>query len=59
HLTKIYVPGENEDVRKEREIELSLIHKDFYDEKEDEDKENKFKKRAIIFSAVGPEIYEF
>jgi len=59
HLTKIYVPGENEDVRKNREIELSLIHKDFYDEKENEDKENKFKKRAIIFSAVGPEIYEF
>ncbi|OIQ05719.1 MAG: hypothetical protein AUK59_02795 [Candidatus Altarchaeum sp. CG2_30_32_3053] len=68
HLTKIYVSGEDEKVREDREIKLSLIHKDFYDEKEkenrqeNEDKENnknKFKKRAIIFSAVGPEIYEF
>ncbi|MDI6730588.1 MAG: hypothetical protein QMD06_03500 [Candidatus Altarchaeum sp.] len=69
HLTKTYTDGENEYVREKREIELSLIHKDFYDKKENkeenkdkenkENNENKFKKRAIIFSSVGPEIYEF
>jgi len=58
HLTKIYVPGEDENVRKNREIELSLIHKDFYHERKNED-DGRFKKRAIIFSSVGPEIYEF
>lgn len=51
HLTKIYTNGEDKDVRMEREIKLSLIHKDFF--------KSKFKKRVIIFSPVGPEIYEF
>ncbi len=59
HLTKTYTGEENTDIREKREIELSLIHKDFYVEKENKDKENIFKKRAIIFSSVGPEIYEF
>lgn len=57
HLTKTYTDGENEYIKEKREIELSLIHKDFYNEKERD--EGKLKKRAIIFSPVGPEIYEF
>jgi len=56
HLTKTYTGNEKENIRKKRELELSLIHKDLYNREENE---NKGKKRAIIFSPIGPEIYEF
>jgi len=56
HLTKTYTGDEKENIRKKRELELSLTHKDFYNREENE---NKGKKRAIIFSPIGPEIYEF
>lgn len=59
HLTKTYKEGENEKVRQERELNLSLIHKDLYQDINLEENAKKFKKRAIIFSPVGPEIYEF
>ncbi|MFN3528266.1 MAG: hypothetical protein ACK4YO_04120 [Candidatus Altarchaeaceae archaeon] len=42
-------------IRQERELNLKMIYKDIYNE---ENKE-KFKKRAIIFSPICPEIYEF
>jgi len=56
HLTKTYTGNEKENIRKKRELELSLTHKDLYNREENE---NKGKKRAIIFSPIGPEIYEF
>jgi len=56
HLTKTYTGDEKENIRKKRELELSLAHKDFYNREENE---NKGKKRVIIFSPIGPEIYEF
>jgi len=55
HLSKSYKSGEKENIRKQREIDLSLIHKSFHDET----KETKIPKRVVIFSSVGPEIYEF
>jgi len=55
HLFKKYKSDEQEYIRRKREIELSIIHKDFYDPKTEE----KNKKRVIIFSPIGPEIYEF
>lgn len=55
HMSKKYAADEKDTVRQKREIELSFIHKSFYDRS----KETKFKKRAIIFSSYGPEIYEF
>ncbi|MFQ6071154.1 MAG: hypothetical protein ACE5KT_00420 [Methanosarcinales archaeon] len=55
HLSKKYKGTEREEIRRKREIELSLIHKYLYDEKI----ETKPPKRVIIFSPVGPEIYEF
>ncbi len=53
HLSKKYEGDEKDILRKKREVELSLIHKSFYE------KEAKMKKRAVIFSSFGPEIYEF
>lgn len=55
HLSKKYEGGEKNILRLKREIELSFIHKSFYEKST----ETKFKKRAIIFSSYGPEIYEF
>lgn len=55
HQSKVYNPGENEVVKKMREIDLSMIHKNFYDKRS----EKKFPKRVVIFGFVGPEIYEF
>jgi hypothetical protein len=53
-LFKIYHGDESRRLRLERELRLSLIHRSFYPRWE-----KKFKKRVIIFSPVGPEIYEF
>ncbi len=55
HMSKKYEGDEKDIVRKKREIELSFIHKSFYDSSI----ETKFRKRAVIFSSYGPEIYEF
>lgn len=55
HLSKKYEGDEKDILRKKREIELSIIHKSFYDSS----KEAKMKKRVVIFSSYGPEIYEF
>ncbi|NJD78280.1 MAG: hypothetical protein FIB08_14505 [Candidatus Methanoperedens sp.] len=55
HMSKKYEGDEKEVVRKNREIGLSLIHKSFHDSS----KENKSRKRVVIFSSYGPEIYEF
>ncbi|MDO9096577.1 MAG: hypothetical protein Q7U60_00425 [Candidatus Methanoperedens sp.] len=55
HLSKKYEGDEKDIVRQKREIELSFIHKSFYDSST----ETKFKKRVVIFSSYGPEIYEF
>jgi hypothetical protein len=55
HLSKKYEGDEKDTVRQKREIELSFIHKSFYDKAA----ETKFQKRAVIFSSYGPEIYEF
>jgi hypothetical protein len=55
HLSKSYKSGEKENIRKQREIDLSIINKSFYDKKI----ESKIPKRVVIFSSVGPEIYEF
>ncbi len=55
HLSKKYEGDEKDVVRQKREIELTFIHESFYDKSV----ETKFKKRAVIFSSYGPEIYEF
>jgi hypothetical protein len=55
HLSKKYEGDEKDTIRQKREIELSFIHKSFYDKST----ETKFQKRAVIFSSYGPEIYEF
>ncbi|KCZ73625.1 hypothetical protein ANME2D_00696 [Candidatus Methanoperedens nitroreducens] len=55
HLSKKYEGNEKDIVRKKREIELSFIHRSFYDRSI----ETKLQKRVIIFSSYGPEIYEF
>ncbi|VVB96550.1 Uncharacterised protein [uncultured archaeon] len=55
HMSKKYEGDEKDIVRKKREIELSLTHKSFHDSS----KESKFRKRVVIFSSYGPEIYEF
>ncbi|MEE9593954.1 MAG: hypothetical protein V3V92_00995 [Candidatus Hydrothermarchaeales archaeon] len=55
HLSKKYVAGESDVLRQRREVELSFTHKSFYDES----KETKPKKRIVIFSSYGPEVYEF
>lgn len=55
HLSKKYMKGENEKIRVNREIKLSLIQKNFYDPSI----EKKSPKRIVIFSPFGPEIYEF
>jgi hypothetical protein len=55
HLSKKYEGDEKDIVRRRREVELSFIHKSFYDKST----ETKFQKRAVIFSSYGPEIYEF
>lgn len=55
HLLKNYQGDERDYTRRKRELELSIIHKNFHDPKVEE----KHKKRVIIFSPVGPEIYEF
>ena len=55
HMSKKYEGNEKEIVRQEREIELSFIHKSFHDSSI----ENKSRKRVVIFSSYGPEIYEF
>ncbi|MCZ7395550.1 MAG: hypothetical protein ABOK23_06455 [Candidatus Methanoperedens sp.] len=55
HMSKKYEGDEKDTVRQKREIELSFIHKSFYDKST----ETKFQKRAVIFSSYGPEIYEF
>ncbi|VVB88602.1 Uncharacterised protein [uncultured archaeon] len=55
HMSKKYEGDEKDVVRQKREIELSFVHKDFYDELT----ETKFRKRVVIFSSYGPEIYEF
>lgn len=53
HLLKKYKHGERDEIKKKREIELSFIHKSLYKN------EKKFPKRVIIFSPLGPEVYEF
>ena len=55
HLSKKYEGDEKDIVRQKREVELSFIHKSFYDVST----ETKMKKRAVIFSSYGPEIYEY
>ena len=55
HLSKSYKDGEKANIRKQREIDLSIVQKSFYDT----NKETKMAKRAVIFSSVGPEIYKF
>ncbi|MFZ2410200.1 MAG: hypothetical protein WAW23_01380 [Candidatus Methanoperedens sp.] len=55
HLSKKYEGDEKDIVRQKRELELSFIHKSFYDSST----ETKFKKRVVIFSSYGPEVYEF
>lgn len=55
HLSKKYEGNEKDFVRQKREVELSFIHNSFYDESE----ETKMKKRVVIFSSYGPEVYEF
>lgn len=54
-LTKVYQEGEDKKIRQERELNLKIIHKDLYKE----ENPKIFKKRAIIFSPICPEIYEF
>lgn len=55
HMSKKYEGDEKDVVRQKREIELSFIHKSFYENSI----ETKLKKRVVIFSSYGPEIYEF
>lgn len=55
HMSKKYEGDEKDIVRQKREIELSFIHRSFYDSST----ETKFKKRVVIFSSYGPEVYEF
>jgi hypothetical protein len=55
HMSKKYEGDEKDIVRQKREIELSFIHRSFHDSST----EKKFKKRVVIFSSYGPEIYEF
>lgn len=42
--------GEKEAVRRAREVELSFVHRRLFE---------RWSKRVVLFSAVGPEIYEF
>jgi hypothetical protein len=55
HMSKKYQGDEKDIVRQKREIELSFIHRSFHDSST----EIKFKKRVVIFSSYGPEVYEF
>ncbi len=55
HLSKKYVAGESDVLRQKREVELSFVHKSFYDESV----EKKRPKRVVIFSSYGPEVFEF
>lgn len=55
HQSKVYHGNENEMIKKVREKELTMIHKNLYNK----NLESKMPKRIVIFSAVGPEIYEF
>ncbi len=55
HMSKKYEGDEKDIVRQKREIELSFIHRSFYDKAV----ETKIKKRVVIFSSYGPEVYEF
>ncbi|HIH45321.1 MAG TPA: hypothetical protein HA257_09725 [Candidatus Methanoperedenaceae archaeon] len=55
HLSKKYEGNEQDVVRQKREVELSFVHESFFDAS----KEKKMRKRAVIFSSYGPEIYEF
>jgi len=48
--SKSYSEKEREEIRKKREIEMTFIHKKLDDNPT---------KRVIIFSHVGPEVYEF
>jgi len=48
--SKSYEDGEKEEIRRKREVEMSMVHKQL---------SNKPSKRVVIFSHVGPEIYEF
>jgi hypothetical protein len=50
HYSKTYTEKEIDEIRRKREIELSIVHRKL---------EEKPSKRVIIFSSVGPEIYEF
>ncbi|MEM7813694.1 MAG: hypothetical protein QW548_02215 [Candidatus Aenigmatarchaeota archaeon] len=47
---KSYEEGEKEAIRQQREVEMSFVHKRLTD---------KPTKRVVMFSHVGPEIYEF
>ncbi len=55
HMSKKYEGDEKDIVRQKREIELSFIRRSFYDKAV----ETKIKKRVVIFSSYGPEVYEF
>jgi len=52
-LQSLYVEGDRERIRKQREEERVFINEDFYD------KDSKKPKVAVIFSEVGPERYTF
>lgn len=47
---KSYAEGEKEAIRQAREIEMSLVHRQL---------SKKATKRVVMFSHIGPEIYEF
>ncbi|MBL7160637.1 MAG: hypothetical protein ISS93_02160 [Candidatus Aenigmarchaeota archaeon] len=47
---KSYQEGEAEEIQNKREKDLSLVHRQL---------ENPFTKRVVMFSHLGPEIYEF
>lgn len=47
---KSYMPGEIEEIRQKREVERTMVHLSLSD---------KPTKRVVMFSHVGPEIYEF
>ncbi|MBS3773333.1 MAG: hypothetical protein KGY55_03945 [Candidatus Thermoplasmatota archaeon] len=51
HYSKKYAGDEQDHIRRQREEQLSLVHRQL--------DEAAKPKRAIIFSPVGPEIYEF
>jgi hypothetical protein len=48
--SKSYSPEEIEEIKKRREESLEMVHKQL---------ESPFSKRVVMFSHVGPEIYEF